>query len=71
MVSNSNIFVVDEAAKDSISGAPDKCLDDTQRDEEVAMVTGGIGKNDSIGSTNQPIYPNTTDDDDQQPDSPG
>ena len=70
MVSNSNIFVVDEAAKDSISGAPDKCLDDTQRDEEVAMVTGGIGKGDSIGSNYQPIDANT-DDDEQQPDSPG
>ena len=38
-------------SKDIISPAPDKSLDDTPRDEEVAMVTGGIGQVDSIADS--------------------
>ena len=51
MVSNKKIFIIDEAGSNKISDAPDKCLDDTQRDEEVAKVTGGIGKVDSIADS--------------------
>lgn len=72
MVSNKKIFIIDEAdSKDKILTAPDKCLDednDTQRDKEVAMVTGAMGRVDSIADSH-PKDETTDDDNNNEPGS--